>query len=1121
MRNLKYCIYPAFVLMAMVSVLGNARAAEPAQAQSDDHPTDPDPQPASLGVEYLSPSTYADSVVPNPTLLSRNFPDSEIETSLSIEETVENAAGHPDVKIFERAGSIRTLKNSDLFTPTENGVSEETAEAVITDARGIELESSEYLMDSAAPESSELILPAVSASASMDLETEPTLPQLQENSSSLSSSPSTTIRQAVLPQSLPPVSRSAADLFRPLKNSDPANPIAQTGDEASEAGETGQDGSTGTANATDAALRISPRVGVGYNGAGGAGFDSFGRIEGFVPLRQNPGGDITFLEGRFLLDNEANPGANVIFGHRAYSKKDKRIYGGYLAYDNRDTGSSTFNQLGLGFESLGEVWDIRTNFYIPVGQRSNRLAATGFTVENLLFREHFLILQGELESITDAAMTGFDLEAGGKIAKIGKRGDLRLYGGPYYYSAEGSPDTVGFRMRLEARPNRYLNLGVGFQTDGLFGTNLLFRVGATFPSARPKGPIDEEDIVLARMGESVERRHTIVVDRQENRKDDEEFPAINPSTGQPWFFNHVTLGGTNGDGTFENPFGTVQDGLNNTRSDGNDIVYVAFGTNPGIPPFSIPDKVQVLSRGPVQTLPVTTRIVPTSIETIQIPFSNSGNFPVIDGALATGNTVTMGNDSVLSGFTINPTTGNVGVLGSNVSNVEIRDNFINTSGESGTGIRLQNVSGFATITNNQIQTTGSSAATTTLTAPVDGPHAIELNLDNTTLTTATISGNTLNTQGRLAQTITIGALNNSTIGTLNIANNTATTVGAYATGLSIGANSSTVNSTTISGNTITTTGGDSDAIAIVPVNNSTISNTTISSNTLNTGNVSSDGVFIGSFGSTIGNTTISGNTFNLTGRDAQAISVDAFGSTATISDTTISGNTISNQGRERLAGILINTEFRGTISNTTISGNTITIDSVDSDGIDAIAGYGGTLNNLTISGNTINVIGGDNDGIALVARSGGTINSTTVSNNTITTQGRGSDAITASAVNGGLVATLTNNILTTQGAMSHGAFATIPPLVPMGSLAPSPPAPPTLLCLSLSGNTATTQQATSSPFHFSRPMAPNTQFQIVDTANTFPTTQANNTANSLGGAVAFFFNTGLPSAGFLPVAACP
>ena len=76
-------------------------------------------------------------------------------------------------------------------------------------------------------------------------------------------------------------------------------------------------------------LKVLPRLGAGY--------ETLSRFEGFLPLLQTPSSRLTFLEGRIILDTEAHLGGNILLGNRFYSPQDKRIYGGYLAYDSRNT----------------------------------------------------------------------------------------------------------------------------------------------------------------------------------------------------------------------------------------------------------------------------------------------------------------------------------------------------------------------------------------------------------------------------------------------------------------------------------------------------------------------------------------------------------------------------------------------------------------------------------------------------------------------------------------------------------------------------------------------------------------------------------------------------------------
>ncbi len=470
--------------------------------------------------------------------------------------------------------------------------------------------------------------------------------------------------------------------------------------------------------ATD--LRIPARAGAGFS-TPGSGYEGTFNVESFIPLLQTPGEEITFLEARFYLDDDAHTGGNLMLGHRFYERDDNRIWGGYLAYDNRQTANNSFHQFGFGLESLGEVWDFHFNAYLPFGDRRQLDRDASFA--NVLnssarFQGNLLLLDSLIERqrllVYEAAAGGFDLEAGARLAHW-EQGDLRGYGGIYFYDAPGSDSTFGWRLRLDADVNRSMNLGLALQGDRLFGTNLIFSVALTLPGIRPAGPIGAAEIVQARLGEPLLRNPNIVLDTQTEAERSVErniMPLMNPEEEEAYRFFHVTLGATGGDGTFERPFGTVQEALNATLSDGNDVVYVDAGNRVSIPAFTIPDRVQVLSQGPVQLLgglpfpgfPRTQVRLPFSPVLnysdgilVQLPLSGDGNFPVIQGGGA--DLVQLGDRTVLAGFRLSGASGNA-IVGNNIRDVELRDNRIENAGER--GIFFNNVVGSVVMFDNQI-----------------------------------------------------------------------------------------------------------------------------------------------------------------------------------------------------------------------------------------------------------------------------------------------------------------------------------------------------------------------------------------------------------------------------------
>jgi len=514
--------------------------------------------------------------------------------------------------------------------------------------------------------------------------------------------------------------------------------VAQTTEE-----ETAPVEATGSA----ADLEITPRVGAGYNSSA-AGHDGFGRFEGFVPLFQNPGKDVLFLEGRLLLDNGAHLGGNILLGYRAFNPELNRSFGGYVGYDNRDTGDSTFNQIGLGLESLGEIWDFRLNGYLPVGDTRQVVASSTFDsglqlVGTPFFQGNSLLLTGERifqsTTIQEAAMSGLDFEVGAKLAELGDGGEVRGYGGVYYYDASGSPSTVGGKLRVEVRPTDYLNLGLGVQHDDLFGTNILFTVGGTFPGTRPSGyrkQPDEPASVWARMGESISRTASIVVDQQvesESFTQQSNVVATNPNTGEPWVFVQVAEGGS-GTGTFESPFGTVQEGIGIAQSDGNSIVYVRSGTASDGGTITIPAQVQLLSAGVLQ------QINTQEFGLVTLPFSGSGQLTNFTGS------ITMEDQSVLSGFNLTTNNG-PGITVRDLNFVTIRDSNIVSSGEA--ALLLENTTGTIALSNTTL--TGDGA-----------PALVGTNINNITFTGGSLTSTNSVTNGITLDGIS-GAVDISTI----------------------------------------------------------------------------------------------------------------------------------------------------------------------------------------------------------------------------------------------------------------------------------------------------------------------------------------------------------------------
>ena len=534
-----------------------------------------------------------------------------------------------------------------------------------------------------------------------------------------------------------------------------------------------------------------------------------------------------------------------------------------------------------GVEALLPSVEFRVNGYLPLSDRRREVGSESFTSTSLSGRNTettapTLRFQGNsllfelpsastlttkttTRSINEISLGGFDAEAGVKLAQLSPTSDLRSYLGLYYYGGEGV-SALGVRGRLALTLNNTLTAGLSIQGDPEFGTTAVAMVRLRFPgTVRTATGKPAEN--WARMGEGVMRNQTVAVTQRVRTSTSLSTQMVgtgtggsvvaqNPVTGQPYVFEHAVLGAGGGNGTFENPFGTVAAAISAAPEDGNGIVYVQSGTNPGIPAFTIKDGVQVLSTGPVQTLA-------TQQETVRLPLSGTG-MPTVT------NTVTMGNNTLVSGFAITPRTGNVGIGATAVQNVTIRDNQVLTNGDNAPAIRLRSVAGTATVNNNQLQSTG------IVSVAAFNFSAISVHLTRTKLTALTVLNNKITASGTFVGGVGVLPESSGSITTANISGNTITTSGnaGYAVYVypSIDGSITTAN---ILSNTITTSGNLGHGVMVPPTNSGSIANANISGNTITTSGVNSWGIFVNPQTTAfIGSLTVANNRIPQSGSDS-------------------------------------------------------------------------------------------------------------------------------------------------------------------------------------------------------------------------------------------------------------
>ncbi len=430
------------------------------------------------------------------------------------------------------------------------------------------------------------------------------------------------------------------------------------------------------------AQTFDPQVRVRYR-TEGPGLEAFTTLEGFIPLESKPAESLLFTETRLLLDADSTISGGLTLGQRFYDQESDRLTGFYGAWDIRNTGNSTFHQLGVGYENVGDAWELRANAFLPIGS-SRHLLSSAFSGQTQFQGNQLLLGRNQ---VFESAVAGLELEAGTPILRW-SQGDLRGYGGVYYLSAQGNGDVVGIRGRLVARPNPYTSASLTLQHDSLFDTRLVATVGVNFP-ARGGGKTEGVPVVN-QISEPIQRTNGVIVDQQVVQ---DQVVAVNPQTQQEFFFIHVGNGSSNG--TVESPFSRMEEAIALAQQQQNKTVIIYLnGENLVFNGFTLPNTVsQLLSSGPIQQ-------VNTQFGSVQLPFSGNGRLPQINGGIVLP---TGGQNLVVSGFNVNGGGTQRGIEGRQLNNVQIINNTV--SNALGEGIYLENVTGKVEIANNTIRNT--------------------------------------------------------------------------------------------------------------------------------------------------------------------------------------------------------------------------------------------------------------------------------------------------------------------------------------------------------------------------------------------------------------------------------
>lgn len=334
---------------------------------------------------------------------------------------------------------------------------------------------------------------------------------------------------------------------------------------------------------------------------------------------------ITFFDGQVTLNDVSGVGFNTGVGFRwmgwvPFPLEPERITGFSIWADGTSTEEGHFfPQVGLSYESLGDIWDFRANAYIPLGTErqtgefvpTGEIGFNGNNLVDLTIADRFSSFNtGELEF----------------ARRLGMDRDAWAFVGPYVL-ANDNDDTAGYRVGVRgyAYPDLLLQLAVS--DDDIFATKAAFSItwfiGRTRTDYQPSCGLPD------RMREPVMRNDYVVLAKDSVTGG----VALTDTNGDAFRFVHVDSDAPNGgNGTYEMPLNNVGE-VNANSEDGDIILLYSDSVFPGQNALVMQDNQQLLGEGDDMTFQITTQQEGTIDIPETSPGAQAGAKPIILNAL--------------------------------------------------------------------------------------------------------------------------------------------------------------------------------------------------------------------------------------------------------------------------------------------------------------------------------------------------------------------------------------------------------------------------------------------------------------------------------------------------------
>lgn len=381
---------------------------------------------------------------------------------------------------------------------------------------------------------------------------------------------------------------------------------------------------------------------------------------------------ITFFDGQVTLNDESGVGFNTGIGVRwmgwtPFPLEPERITGVSVWADGTHTSSGAFfPQVGVTWESLGDLWDFRANSYIPIGTRDQ--VGTFTETGDIVFQENFLVS----ETVADR-FTSFNAAELEFARRLGQERDAWMFAGPYAL-VNDDDDTAGYRVGVRGYAYPDLLVQFAVSDDEIFHTNasfsLVWFVGRTRSDYQPACGLPD------RMREPVMRNDYVVLAK------DQEFGGIQltDTSGDAFRFVHVDSDASGGgDGTFENPLNNVGN-VNGNSLDGDIVLLYSDSVFSTQGPLVLRDNQRLLGEGDNMTFQIMTQQEGTIDIPETSPGSQAGAKPII--ANATSDAIVLADTNEVANLAIDG--GQRGIVAGpdGAGNPNLHDLMImNTSGD--------------------------------------------------------------------------------------------------------------------------------------------------------------------------------------------------------------------------------------------------------------------------------------------------------------------------------------------------------------------------------------------------------------------------------------------------------